>query len=256
VRPGDIVVDGGANAGLHAFPLAKLVGPSGLLIAFEPVPETFAALKNNVVDSQTEFHQVALSDVEKVTQFVFDQENPALSHINNSFEKPAKDQRVISVDCVTLDHVIGQRNVSFIKLDLEGADFLAIRGAKGLLQRSRPPIIFENSRAWAAKCGGYTVDEFFKFFEDVKYSIHDLHGRPLDKTTWEEKDVAFEFLALPKEDRRRSQFLLSVIKFFWREHANRPLLKEWVECIFAVRDAKSYMEQHHGSDWISKITLT
>lgn len=48
VRPGDVVVDGGANWGVHALYLAKLTGSTGRILAFEPHPEVVEELRWNV----------------------------------------------------------------------------------------------------------------------------------------------------------------------------------------------------------------
>src|ERR1035437_10176539 len=48
VKPGDTVLDVGANVGALTVPMAQMVGPSGKVIAWEPQPETFALLKKNI----------------------------------------------------------------------------------------------------------------------------------------------------------------------------------------------------------------
>lgn len=251
VKAGDIVVDGGANAGLHAMPLARLVGPTGLLVAFEPNPPVFAALQRNVAQFSVELHQLALSDKQTMLNFVADEKRPGLSHLQHQFDQPAEATRTIAVQSVTLDSIVGARPISFIKLDLEGADFLALRGAARTLRKSRPPVIFENNRGWAAKCHHYTAEEFFAFFADIHYIIYDLHGHPLTRDSWEAKDMAFEFLALPEENVSRNRHLLGIVAFFWREADQRPVLPEWKDCIAAAGNAYAYMTRCHGQNWLS-----
>ncbi|MCW2282996.1 FkbM family methyltransferase [Rhodoblastus acidophilus] len=256
VKPGDTVVDGGANSGLHAVPLAKLAGPDGLLIAFEPIPEVFEGLQKNTAGRSVELRRLALSDVAGQAKFLVDENNLAMSHITHPYDKVGERQRFITVDCVTLDQVIGPRKISFIKLDLEGNDFLAIRGGKQLILRDRPPIIFENGRDWTAQCRGYTSEDYFNFFDEVSYDVYDLHGRSLNRDTWKDKNIAFEFIAVPRETPERNLFLLKVIEFFWREHASRPTFAQWKDCVLAVWDAAPFMASHHGPNWLAAAYLT
>lgn len=253
VAPGEIVVDGGANIGWHAAPLARRVGPHGLVIAFEPVPLLFKELERNVGGLAVELHQLALSDSDGTASFVVDDKTTALSHIRHHFDKPGGGKSEIVVETATIDNVVKSRKIDFIKLDLEGADFLAILGARATISSGRPPIIFENGRAWPARCYDYSADDFFSFFEQVNYVIYDLHGTALTRDAWSAKDVGFEFIALPGEAADANRRLLSVIDFFWREIDRRPLIMEWRDFLLAVGDAPLYMAAHHGENWLAEM---
>lgn len=249
VKAGDTVVDGGANAGLHAGPLVRLADAKGLLIAFEPIPDIFAQLRRNLGGRRAELHNVALSDHAGSAKFVVNQSNPALSHLQHKFDEPKADEKTITVPLVTLDDVIGSRHVSFIKLDLEGADFVALRGGEKLLTRARPPVIFENSREWASICNNYSKEEFFAFFERVNYDIFDLHAVQLDASTWTAENMAFEFIAIARENAAQRTSALETIRFFWENEAKRPELATWVDCIHAVAAVDRYMITYHGAAW-------
>ncbi|PWT83567.1 MAG: hypothetical protein C5B58_06340 [Acidobacteria bacterium] len=248
----DIVVDGGANAGLHAIPLAQLVHPAGLLIAIEPLPEVFESLRRNLGKWKTELHQLALDSKPGKVQFTVDEEALALSHIHISAELERKDRRTrtITVETARLDDIVGSRKISFIKLDLEGNEFPCLIGSKALIHRDRPYIIFENGRLWSAKCYGYTKDEFFEYFEELQYDIFDMHARQLTPDVWEDKNIAFEFLAAPRERTSRTEQLLGVMKFFWREAACRPEIAQWTDCVRIVCRVEEYMQTYHGASWL------
>jgi FkbM family methyltransferase len=238
------VIDGGANAGLHALPIAALLGLTGHLHCFEPIPSIAAGLANNLYRagllSRCSIHGQALSDADATTEFFVNEANPALSHIRNKFID--SDSETIAVPTRKIDTVVGEEALAFVKLDLEGADFLAIRGAINTIRRSLPIIVFENSRKWAARCYGYEKEEFFGLFDELDYRIIDLHGRELRSENWEDPDLAFEFLAASCADPRWDE-LLNLIENFWASMSMHPIIGEWRDCAAAVRDPIAYLQQ-------------
>lgn len=161
----DIVIDIGANVGSHALPMAKLVGPSGRVYAFEPVPWAMDKLKRNASlngFSNIVTEQLALSD-----------EN--LGHVDMEFRasfkigsaKGVDDKGQIDngwwqeCDCVstkmqTLDSYVAEHSIqriALIKLDVDGFEGKVIRGASETLSRFKPVIIMELAPAWVEMRG-------------------------------------------------------------------------------------------------------
>jgi FkbM family methyltransferase len=245
-RSGDCVVDGGAGTGLHAVPLGMLVGTAGHVYCFEPNPAFVGGLARNLttagVINRCSIHAQPVADRDSIVEFQVNPEKGALSRI---VRQPKERSNIIAVSSDTIDNVVGGSRIDFIKLDLEGADFLAIRGARHAITRGRPPIIFENSRGAAARYYGYTTDEFFQFFDDLGYRAFDLHGRLLVKDLWQDPDFrapnyAPEFIALHKDDARRDD-LMGAIRNFWTSVGSRPVLEKWDQCSAACRDPAGYM---------------
>lgn len=238
-----IAVDGGANAGLHALPMALKLR-YGHLYCFEPNVKIGQELVNNLFDigvlNRCSVHFQALGDRDGSVEFMIDDSHPAVSHVR--FEK-SSDLRSVEVQLVRLDDVMREHGVGFIKLDLEGADFRALQGGEKILQNSRPFVVFENSRDWAAKCYGYSKEEFFSFFERVGYSMFDLHGVELTPDTWLNTDIAFEFIAAPTGD-ARLQTARDLIARFWSTLDRRPVLETWSECVMIARDPMSYLKKN------------
>jgi FkbM family methyltransferase len=244
VRDGAWVVDGGANAGLHSVPLANLVGSSGRLVSFEPNPETAAGLRRNLarfLDAGTaEVRQEALGNSAGELRFTVNRKRSALSRITTDADKAGGNEEVIVVPVVKMDDVIRAERLDFIKLDLEGFDFNGMRGGELLISKFRPPIVFENGRDAAAQRYGYTKEEFFYWFDQMNYVLTDLHNRPLNPNTWSSDDIAFECIALHRDDARRD-LLQRVVKRFWATLSDREVLVEWRNCVQMCRRPIEYV---------------
>ena len=232
VRTGDTVIDGGANSGLHAVPLAKLISPCGSLFAFEPDPYTFSGLSNNlranIQNGTVHCVQKALSNKEETLKFI---NYPGKGANNHVYTGTIRDLGVkheeITVQATTLDNEIPSKHkVSFIKLDLEGYDFLALQGASKVIKNSSPIFVFENSRDYTARTNGYTSEVFFSWFDQFGYDIYDLHCKALTIDSWLEPDMCFEFIALPK-NQEYSHKILELMSRFWGEAKDRKPITDW-----------------------------
>jgi len=135
VRAGDVAVDVGANVGFYTRILARCVGPSGRVYAFEPAPENFARL-----DRRTRH----LRQVRPVHAAVAAQSAPVelylAANLNVDHRTYASDEprARVTVDGVALDDVVRDepRPVGFIKMDIQGAEHAALLGMRDTLGRS------------------------------------------------------------------------------------------------------------------------
>ena len=237
VKKGDVVIDGGANHGFHFYQLAELVGSEGFVYGFEAnsalcqfVEDRGKALGLDL--SHTKMINMAISDTQKPIEFIIYPENLGLSHIVH--EGPIHQNAIglaskkVVVECGILDDYVKQK-VSFIKSDLEGADFSALRGAKKLLKTSKPLIIFEFAREKACRMFGYTRHDFFAFFNELDYLIIDVHGRPLSLDTWHDRTMGYEYIAIPKSYDRLSEICLETLRF-WESALTWDPIPNWEIC--------------------------
>lgn len=133
-RPGGVVVDVGANIGLHAVRLAGLVGPEGRVYAVEPAPDNLAYLRANLERLGVENVEVlalAASD-ERGTRRFFLQERP--TH-HGFYERPEGHGRAIEVATAPLDDRL-DGPVDLVKIDTEGAEIEVLRGLEEVLAAS------------------------------------------------------------------------------------------------------------------------
>ena len=91
----------------------------------------------------------------------------------------------MSVDATTIDSILAdeRRPVPFLKLDLEGADLLSLKGASSTLSEKRPIVAFENS-IHAPKVHGFTVEEIASFFLKLDYVPLNFIGEPIGPEKW------------------------------------------------------------------------
>jgi len=138
VRPGMTVVDIGANIGYYSLLAAKLVGDRGKVYAFEPDPAYYTLLKKNTAINRLngiiEPFNIAIGDREKKSILYLGQST------GTSFFK-IKDitGQKVNVDVLPLDRFFAEKNwprVDVIKIDIEGAEKIALEGMHDLIKRN------------------------------------------------------------------------------------------------------------------------
>jgi FkbM family methyltransferase len=181
LKHGMTVLDIGANIGYYTVLMASRIGESGRVIAFEPNPVVYEELKSNIELNRLSnalVLPIALSDSSGDSQFYFPhegQEGHGGLRKNNSFTEA----RIENVSTDRLDEVLLRlsiKKVDLIKIDVEGAELLVIRGANGLLTgRSKPIIFFESAENQCASFGFRVFDvlssiaSFGYFLEQIDY---------------------------------------------------------------------------------------
>jgi len=166
VRPGDTVLDIGANFGFYTTRLARLVTRTGRVHAFEPVPETLEILRflsARLGLPQVSIHGEAIADHEGEADFSVPEEAPGvhnfyLAHLGAETSSGAESFRV---PLVTLDglRARGLGTVSFVKCDVEGAESRVLRGAETFLRQDSPVLLIEISEM-SRRMGDSPADTF------------------------------------------------------------------------------------------------
>jgi FkbM family methyltransferase len=149
LKPGMVFFDVGAHIGEYTLIGSREVGPTGAIHAFEAQPDTFALLKQNCTTNRAEnvkLNSVAVCEHEGEVEFDICAE-PAMSSMAAAVDVERKRGR-IRVPGITLDWYCQTNSTwpSLLKIDVEGAELLVLRGAADVLRRppgSAPVIIFE-----------------------------------------------------------------------------------------------------------------
>jgi FkbM family methyltransferase len=141
---GDWVIDVGANVGRYACHMARCVGPSGRVLAFEPVAVSFALLTANMqaagAGNVTLFNLALSSTAGIVGMTVPAYEGSAMNNYYRAHLAEGGDQQVLSIP---LDAVPVPGRVRLVKIDAEGHDVQVLTGMAALLRRDRPTVIVE-----------------------------------------------------------------------------------------------------------------
>ena len=146
LRPGDVFIDCGANVGMYTLTAASLVGKTGRVVAFEPAPPTRDALMRNVAVndlSQVTVLPFALGARPGALLFTVMGNGGGLSSFAPANPERGSAAKVAVMrldDCLTPD-LAGR--VKLVKIDVEGAETAALRGAARLFQQERPLLLLE-----------------------------------------------------------------------------------------------------------------
>jgi len=146
VKQGDTVFDIGSWHGTYTLLISHLVGKSGRVIAFEPVPEVRGVLGDNVrKNSMTnvKVEPFCLSNsVGEVTIHIDSAGGTTSSIVSNQLISKGQD---ISIPCTTVDKYCKDCDIwpTGMKLDVEGAEGLVIEGCREVIQRCHPWVLLE-----------------------------------------------------------------------------------------------------------------
>ena len=146
IETGNIVVDIGANIGLHTLNMARIVGNTGQVFAFEPDPSNFEILKKNVKINNYKniiLEQKAVGD-KHGRATLYQSDNPINHRIFPQIERATNQ---VQVELTNLDNYFDSDmidKINFIKIDVEGMEFGVLKGMKNILKNNKKiKILFE-----------------------------------------------------------------------------------------------------------------
>jgi FkbM family methyltransferase len=171
--PGDLTIDAGANIGYTTSILGRRVGPKGSVICFEPHPDVFNSLMENVEIWKQDpgcgsfvLHQVALgiengrASLQTTDWFLT---NRGTAKVSNNAEAPYL--QIIDVPMRNLDSLVSEgKTIGVLKMDVQGSELGVLQGMTRLLRsRAVRDIVFEEEHIFPAptheylKANGYSV---------------------------------------------------------------------------------------------------
>ena len=184
LKRGDVIIDVGANSGLYSIFYSKLVGDEGAVHAFEPDKATFSLLQENLTlnnCNNVTIYNMALSNKESNIEMVsFNPENIQLNNGDSfkyikevSLESMNKDSNLMKAHRLDdLKELNTIHKIDFIKIDVEGAEFLVLQGSVNTILKHKPVIIFELSGEWTNRFH-YKPYQILVFLHELGYEMEE-----------------------------------------------------------------------------------
>jgi FkbM family methyltransferase len=163
LRPDAVAVDGGAHIGVFTVLMARLC-PAGRVYAFEPAPESRAHLQANLTANgvaNASVEAAALYDAAGEVSFDFNVSYPAGAHVSETGS---------GVTAVSLDTWAGKDGIGrldLVKLDIEGAELAALRGAQAVIRRFGPVTVVECNPVALRRFGGHSYGELLELMRSL-----------------------------------------------------------------------------------------
>jgi FkbM family methyltransferase len=169
LREGDTVIDAGAHIGLLTIPMARSVGRSGRVIAIEPMARSCEALRRSLTLNmmlQVEVRQVAIADAPGQGS-MFAGANSMMTSLFSE-NKDRGNQATTEVEQARLDDLVKSAGpVSLVKLDVEGAELLALAGMHTILDRNSEIMVVAEYGPFYIRRAGINIDDWFAKFAEL-----------------------------------------------------------------------------------------
>ena len=171
IRPGMRCIDVGAQTGFYTCLMASLIGETGKVYAFEPMPSSHGILAKNIRENNFEhrvqLYQVAVSDVAGTIDGVMVSNMYVIGHVDGA--------QKVKLETVRIDDVINEP-INIIKIDIEGHEPSAIRGMQSLLLKDRPTIISEANEYWLHTCSNSNANEYIELLRSFGYDVYNVEN--------------------------------------------------------------------------------
>ncbi|HEY0557506.1 MAG TPA: FkbM family methyltransferase [Thermoanaerobaculia bacterium] len=169
-EPGMVIFDVGANIGFYTLLLAKRVGPSGRVHAFEPDPLSFAILSRRARRPNVELNPTAAGDrTGRITLFTH-RSNRADNRVHDSLGGETAES--VDVRLTTLDDYCAARGIDRIdavKMDIQGAEVAALTGFRKELGRLKPRWMLIEFSPEHLRGAGSSPEAFWKILYEVGF---------------------------------------------------------------------------------------
>ena len=218
LRAGDTAIDVGAHTGRHTIPMARAVGETGSVLAFEPLRRAREHLVQSIAELRNTRENIApvrvfpyaLARSAGTSSFVVVNELPEYSGLRERVYDSAVTTRTIDVPVETLDHMAADlANLAVIKIDTEGGEFDVIAGGVATLRRTGPVVLFEMGDNSLLHYEATSAD-MHDLLGSLDYRVYDILGRALDRTQFVESSAVqhvWDYVAVRAETPNLPWFL-------------------------------------------------
>jgi FkbM family methyltransferase len=178
LEPEQVFLDIGANIGYFTLLAASLVGQAGSVIAFEPNPANCELIRMSIAANSAEnvtLHSYAVADVARTFPLDVGGTNTNGMLLTDGAEP--LDPEALMVQSVVLDSFLDPTmRVDLVKLDIEGAEPLALRGMAQLIQRHRPRLLLEFAPKLIERTSQMDPGQFLELLASWGYRLEILNA--------------------------------------------------------------------------------
>lgn len=186
-KQGDVFLDVGANIGWYSVILGKKF-PQLSIYAFEPDPNNFALLTSNLqrngLKQATAVAKGASHESSEQKLYQYKDSNLGKHSMISDHHGPHITVSTITLDQFCMQQAIALERVKFIKMDIEGFEMCALKGAVELLAHG-PKILMEISPEPMQKTG-YSVDDLCDFMASFGYAPRIAHSLTCEPVSMEQ----------------------------------------------------------------------
>jgi FkbM family methyltransferase len=190
IARGDVVFDIGANVGAHSLHFARLVGPTGRVVAIEPTDYAISKLRKNLslnaelaTRVSVRQHYLVAGGNLALPKAVAARWPVANVHADLDLKHLGKPEALDHASAITADEVLEAENLhklDFVKIDVDGNEYPVLRGFRRSLERFRPRMLIELAPFVYDEPRSSDFDDYVCFLAELGYAFTEARtGRPL-----------------------------------------------------------------------------
>lgn len=190
LSPGSVVIDAGANIGVYSRFLSTCVGSNGMVHSFEPDPTNCRRLRAAVSGlANVRVNQMAVSDHSGESLLYVSDE---LNVDHRAYPSADENRRTIAIQTVALDDYVSEKaRVDLLKLDIQGFELHALRGAERVIRQNAAIKILLEFWPYGLKQAGTSAAELITYLQDRGFTLRDTSS----------SQTSDDWSASPAEDR-------------------------------------------------------
>ena len=174
IKPGNNILDIGANIGFFTKYLSEKTGSSGHVYSFEPDETNFQHLRNELegILNVTLIKKAVASDSGTLTLYT-----STLLNVDHRTYVPENYSGKISVEKISIDEFVGGRfSIDLIKLDIQGFEMEALKGMKHTLEKNKDVVVFAELWEYGLQKAGSSAKAVYNFLTELGFNIYEVNA--------------------------------------------------------------------------------
>ncbi|MGV3512982.1 MAG: FkbM family methyltransferase [Novosphingobium sp.] len=178
IKSGQSVIDLGANIGFFSLLFSKLVGPHGRVLSFEPMPHLFERANMSISENgikHCHIHNIAIAREKGTTRLVYAPDSPNWGSAFISLgESIPPDHKGVLVPTAPITDYLKDFAADFVKIDIEGAEYIVIENAISYFSDFKPTILSEIHSDQLLRVSGVTPRVYIELLRSIGYKCLEL----------------------------------------------------------------------------------